>query len=456
MSLQLLQLAILLLTGLIALIILWVSLREVIQKIRYSKEETRHAQIAEGLRSWLKSPQRVREKIESNLLKMASKTYLEEHYFTLWDQLFPNEQEVFRELYIRLGLEGYLKKKLQESPDPLTREKTVLKLAKVAGLKDTSLFLEAYHAPDEIESVKECCAAVLYQLMEVHGKEAPFQIENPGAWVSLLEVSNDALRSNMARMLASMPGAREAFFPYLISLSSDVAKKGALEVFQYWNEPQDAKIIYDYVDDANPDIRQQALSLLGKYRQPDETFILLKKITDPSEAVREAAVQALFFNHASVIEKQMVKRLEDPSEKIRARVFLYLAHHQSEKQLPRMIPSFNDPHFTQVLLKELRQLKMEVVEQILAFLGIDLNLFLKTYAWTMKDCFEVLLHDTAKHSISEALRQRAIELLPYLNTDRTYYVLKDISISDPNLKIRALAASKLGSFKLKKGASHER
>ena len=454
MSERLLEFSIYVLTGLIFLILSWVFVRELLSRLRNNKTQLQHEKVLALFSKWRVAKGQQKTKLEKQL-KAVSVSILEpiffEHFEGIWMEV---EKQAFQKLYEALGIQDELRRVLKESFDPLKRENAVLKMASVASVQDIPFILDAFHDPSETPQVKQCCVKAISD-MAVGVMQEKGAVQNIGLFVQLLDIPHPDLRGKIAKMLASLNGRIQTLIPHLIELKSDAAKTGVLEVFSHWNRLEYAQFLYDYLDDINPDIRKNAVSILAKFQDEKDILLFIQRLKDPNLEVRIAALEALapFQNQAA--ESSVLKLLTDPSQKVRSKVLIFMALHGKEEHFRKLVSKLGDVSFQEAFLLELQSHKSQEIEKVFEFIGLDVRIFLQKYGWEACDRFYEAYLESAKSSLDAKIRRRALSAIMVWERTHILEVLKEISESDPDHEVRAYAKSKLLEFHKKRGL-HER
>jgi len=453
MSERLLEIAIYGLSGLIVILLGWVFFREYLFKFRRDSKQQQMDEIRALFLAWLSKPKKQKTKIQKKLSVVADPALLQEYFFETFNDVSEKEREKLIQLFDVLGIQNELRGWLKESSDVLKREEAVLKLAKVGAFEDVPFLLDAFHDPEEVDRVKQCCVKAITEMADplIHKEHA---VANLALYVKLLDIPNHELRKKIADLLCKLPIKMEDIIPLLIQLETDSAKEGVLEVFESWNKSEYAQILYDYLDDLNPTIRRNAVQILGKFKDEQAQLLLIKKLKDPDEQVRSVTIEVLSGFNNTAIHDHLFKVLSDPDVHNQVKAYLYFCKHYAEKHFALLVSKLTESEFQKafmVAMHDKSSQSKDEVDKIFFALGMDHRIFISKFGWAATDKFHDLYIETAKHSLEAALRKKAIKALLYWERKEITSVLEEISTKDPDEKNRAYAKSRLIDFKKKKG-----
>lgn len=444
---RLLELSIYVLGGLIALILGWAIVRNVLISIETTREKKRNETIRTLLEKWLNNVNH-RKEIVQEIKKLNSVSHLEPLFFEMFETVSLEEHQELKILFELLGIQEFLRKILKESSDVSKREKAVLKLAKIGIVEDIPFLLEVFRDPEEEDRVKKCCTQAIYELSDklICDEKA---ISNLGLLVQLLDLPNIQLQEYIAQHLAKLPVAIEDIVPHLLRLETQTAKEGILIVFQHWNNAEHAPLLYDYLDDTSPVIRQKTIELIGKWQDEKSIVVLLNKLEDPSERVRLAAIDALSYLNQPALLQKLRHCLQDPSTVIQIKLYFLLSELKDHESFDELIQKIQDLEFRKILNIELSHMSKQKLVHFLEFLGIDHHIYSENKSG---DFFEAFV-STARESLSSELRQRALSALSMWKKEKGIAIISEIAKSDPD-PVNRLYAVKLLEMFSKKEVSH--
>lgn len=440
---RLLMIAIYMLSSLIVMLLIWVILRELFNRLKKSESEFQSQLVKNLLKKWLTDGSMERKKTLEKLKEIGSPAYLEPLLLGTFNSLSQEERNDFKILFELLGLQQRLRMLLKESPNISEREEAVLRMGAIGTLEDLPFLLDIFRDRDEHVRVKQCCMEAIYQLAEplLRNSRAP---ANLGLLVQLLEVPNVELRQHLASVLASLPVPPQDMIPHLLRLESDAAKEGVLSVLEIWGRSELAPLLRDYSNDVNPMVRRKAISLLGKSKDESSLMIYFKHLNDPDVTVRMEAIEALSHIKKNVVREQLLKRVDDPDISIQAKIFWVLMLQNDDDAFPILIRKLTHKAFRNPFFTQLSHEKREHVNDFFQFLGIDYRIFFKRFGWgDFNHCYDAFVA-TAKESQEPELRRRAmrsISLWGGLPGERetAHRLLRDISKKDPDEETRNFA-----------------